>query len=162
MELKWTCTVPSWSLRNPLDYTINEGFYTFGSDHNTDDERTVGSSVCVPDWAHGLDGPLLRWVSRHRTVSSEKKTVLLSSLLSPPQKCPGRDSTTSCYTGANNISATGKDKLANQCLCPRGSHWEDLVLGRPSKNNSSLNLGGLSSANMSYRLGKNNLASSLG
>lgn len=57
MELKWTCTVPSWSLRNPLDYTINEGFYTFESDNNTGKHMGRASvSRCLP----GLDGSLLR------------------------------------------------------------------------------------------------------
>lgn len=39
MELKWTCTVPSWSRRNPFDYAINEGFYTYGS------KKKTGSTV---------------------------------------------------------------------------------------------------------------------
>lgn len=36
MELKWACTVPSWTRRNPLDYTINEGFYTYRDNTNVD------------------------------------------------------------------------------------------------------------------------------
>lgn len=29
MHLKWACTIPSWTSRNPFHYSINEGFYTY-------------------------------------------------------------------------------------------------------------------------------------
>lgn len=32
MELKWSCTIPKWPSRYPLDCDINEGFYTYGSE----------------------------------------------------------------------------------------------------------------------------------
>ena len=36
MELKWSCTVPKWPHKYPLNYRINEGFYTYGNEDRDD------------------------------------------------------------------------------------------------------------------------------
>ena len=46
MQLKWSCTIPNWTRRYPLDYNVNEGFYTYG---NTDKDGKH-----VPTWADSL------------------------------------------------------------------------------------------------------------
>ncbi|CAN0037159.1 unnamed protein product, partial [Scytosiphon promiscuus] len=51
MELKWSCTVPSWTRRNPLDYTINEGFYTYTDTSNKDGKQKLS----VSDKRGGVD-----------------------------------------------------------------------------------------------------------
>lgn len=46
MQLKWSCTIPSWTRRFALDYNINEGFYTY--DNTKKDTKNMAT------WADSL------------------------------------------------------------------------------------------------------------
>ena len=46
MQLKWSCTIPRWTRRYPLDYNINEGFSTYVA--------TIHGKQLKQTWTDGL------------------------------------------------------------------------------------------------------------
>lgn len=56
MQLKWCCTIPNWTRRFPLDFNVNEGFYTYVYATKDDDKKGKNKNTKrnCPAWDDSL------------------------------------------------------------------------------------------------------------
>lgn len=73
MQLKWSCTIPSWTHRYPLDHNVNEGFYIYGNVAYDEgkkgaEENNMGTNRNKKETDTRWDDSLLRSVCSYDTT----------------------------------------------------------------------------------------------